>query len=383
MFIPTPGSVLDTPTELALRRFMFPNIPTTDRLLSWRPGVHLTFSLQTSSGSHLPNSKTHQAYIFKALRSSVEANTIQNYGSAIGVFISFAFDNGLSAREIFPISEGLLLAFVGSCCGSRALGTVKNYLSALSCWHRMWGQPWPIWPMVTQALKGVAKSAPAKKPLRSPIDTVDLLAVRAFLDPTTNPLHAAVWACTLVSFFGVCRLSETTSPSARFVDPSRHVTRDKVGPLRTVHGVKALEIRLPWTKTTLVDGATKVISEVDGLLDPVHAVRWHLSFNTLPSLSTSTTTLFSYKVRAGHGWRLVPLTKKLFLDTFSTALRAAGRPTFPGHSFRIGGASFYWHRGATEAEIKLLGGWSSNSFKVYLRDPLRGIAPVQQRLLRS
>ncbi|KAE8184068.1 hypothetical protein CF328_g7981 [Tilletia controversa] len=236
--------------------------------------------------------------------------------------------------------------------------------------------------MVTQALKGVAKLAPQKKHLRLPIDTIDLLAVRAFLQPTTNPFHAAVWACALFSFFGVCRLSETTSPSAKFVDPSRHVTRDRIEPFREVAGVLAVEVRLPWTKTTHTDGGSKVLSTADGLLDPIHALRWHLTFNTVPSAVPFTTTLFAYRVKAGSGWRLVPLTKKTFLAAFSAALRAAGRPTFSGHSFRIGGACFYWHRGATVPELKLLGNWASESFKVYLRDPLSGLVPVQQRLLQ-
>ncbi|KAE8197106.1 hypothetical protein CF328_g3943 [Tilletia controversa] len=382
-FIPTPGSVFDTPAELQLRRSLFPNIPTLDRLLTWRPGVQLSFSLQTSSGVQLPNSKTHQHQVLRALRSSIEPNTRQQYGSAIGIFLAAVFDMGLAAADIFPLSEGLLLAFVGSCCGNRAVGTVKNYLAALSCWHRMWGQPWVIFPMVTQALKGVAKLAPLKKPLRAPIETVDLLAVRSFLSPTTDHLHAAVWSCALFSFFAVCRLSETTSPSAKFVDPSRHVTRDKVEPVRSVAGAAAIEVRLPWTKTTWTDGASKILSEAPGLLDPVHALLWHLSFIHHSRADPSVTTLFSYKVRAGRGWRLVPLTKDTFLAIFSDALRQAGRPSFQGHSFRIGGACFYWHKGATVPEIKLLGGWSSESFKIYLRDPLRGLVPVQQRLLLS
>ncbi|KAE8180478.1 hypothetical protein CF336_g9275, partial [Tilletia laevis] len=164
-YIPTPGSKLDTPAELMLRRSLFPNVPTVERLLTWRPGVNLSFALLTSSGNHLPNSKTHQAQVLRALRSSIEENTRKNYGSGIGIFLAFAFDHGLAVTDIFPVSEGVLLAFVGSCGGVRSARTVKKYLSALSFWHRMWGQQWRIFPMVMQALKGVAKLAPQKKPL--------------------------------------------------------------------------------------------------------------------------------------------------------------------------------------------------------------------------
>ncbi|KAK0525510.1 hypothetical protein OC834_005145, partial [Tilletia horrida] len=68
------------------------------------------------------------------------------------------------------------------------------------------------------------------------------------------------------------------------------------------------------------------------------------------------------------------------LEQFSLALRKAGRPAFTGHSFRIGAATHFWHQGASVEEIKLLGGWASDAFRVYLRDPARGIGPLQHRL---
>ncbi|KAE8180762.1 hypothetical protein A4X06_0g9610 [Tilletia controversa] len=115
-------------------------------------------------------------------------------------------------------------------------------------------------------------------------------------------------------------------------------------------------------------------------LDPVQALLWHLSLNSVPSLDSASTSLFSYKVRAGSGWRMTPLSKVTMLNTFADALRMAGRPSFFGHSFRIGAATYYWHAGATVEEIKLLGGWASDSFRVYLRDPVLGLAPLQRRL---
>ncbi|KAE8218170.1 hypothetical protein CF319_g7903 [Tilletia indica] len=184
-----------------------------------------------------------------------------------------------------------------------------------------------------------------------------------------------------MSFWSACRLGETTVPSAAYFNPARHVTRAAVSPLRSLpDGSLALSVQLPWTKTTRVLGMSKVLASQGEELDPVHALRWHLSLNSLPNLDLSSIPLFSYKLRAGSGWRMIPLTKVTMLNTFSEALRLAGRPTFSGHSFRIGAATHYWHRGASVEEIKLLGGWASDSFKVYLRDPVLGLAPLQQRL---
>ncbi|KAL9938200.1 hypothetical protein V8E36_002823 [Tilletia maclaganii] len=338
-FPPIPGSIHDNPQEWLWRLSLFPVVPSEDRLLSWPPGLGLTMNLTTSTGIILSDSKYLHLSVLKTLKAGLEPSTRQNYGSSIAIFLRFCFDLGLSARDIFPISEGLLVAWVSSCVGSKALGTVRNYLSALKSWHLSWGQDWPVYGLVTQALKGVAKLAPARAPLRPPIEPVDLVAVRAFLQPSTSPLHAAVWACALFSFFCVCRLSETTTPSQQFFDPARHVTRANAGAVRRIGSTEAIEVELPWTKTTHTAGITKVVSRGAGMLDPLQALEWHLLLNKTRTTVDEQTPLFSYKVRAGRGWRLVPLTKSVFLTTFADALKAAGRPSFTGHSFRIGGAS--------------------------------------------
>ncbi|KAE8186723.1 hypothetical protein CF328_g7145 [Tilletia controversa] len=133
-------------------------------------------------------------------------------------------------------------------------------------------------------------------------------------------------------------------------------------------------------ETTGTDGMAKIISSRDDELDPLHALQWHLHLNSSTTADLDSTPLFSYKVSAGSGFRLVPLTKGKMLEVFCDALLRARRPTFSGHSFRIGGATHYWHQGATVDQIKLLGGWASDSFRVYLRDPIAGIAPLQQQL---
>ncbi|KAE8217493.1 hypothetical protein CF319_g8429 [Tilletia indica] len=380
-FPPPPDSSAFPDDEEFLRTTLFPNVPNADRLLCWRPGFDTTSTLTLSSGDPIPNASFLHVAVGRTLGAALEPSTRAHYGSAMGVFIKFCFDLGLSVRQIFPISEGLLLAFVSAQAGSKARGTVSNYLSALAAWHESWGRPWTSYPLVDRALQGVAKLAPEKKPLRAPIQLDDFLAVRSQLDTTSNPLHSATWACALMSFWSACRLGETTCPSTSFFNPARHVTRSAVGPLRlTDDGVLAVGVRLPWTKTTKRDGMIKVLSSQLPPFDPISALFSHLSLNSTPTLDAATTPLFSYKVPAGRGWRMVPLAKDKMVATFADALKRSGRAVFSGHSFRIGAATHYWHNGATVEEIKLLGGWESDSFKIYLRDPVAGIAPIQQRL---
>ncbi|KAE8243359.1 hypothetical protein A4X03_0g7786 [Tilletia caries] len=380
-FPPPLGPSVFSSDEASLRLSLFPNVPASERLLKWRPGLAPSPTLLLSSGSPLPASTHLNLIVAHTLQAALEPSTRTNCGHSLGVFLRFCFDLGLSVRQVFPISEGLLLAFVCAQAGSRSRKTVGNHLAALAAWHETWGVQWRRFDLIDRALQGVGKLAPAKLPLRPPVELADLFSARLFLDPTNNPLHAAVWACALMSFWSACRLGETTVPSATYFNPARHVTRSAVGPVQTLpSGAQALGVHLPWTKTTRAEGMTKVLSSQAAELDPIQALLWHLSLNSVPSLNSALTPLFAYKVRAGSGFRLTPLSKVAMLNTFAEALRQAGRPSFSGHSFRIGAATYYWHAGASVEEIKLLGGWASDSFKVYLRDPVRGLAPLQQRL---
>ncbi|KAE8179288.1 hypothetical protein CF328_g9528, partial [Tilletia controversa] len=337
--------------------------------------------LTLSSGKELPGTSFLNLAVGRALGSSLKPSTRSNYGYALGTFLRFCFELGLSTIDIFPLSEGLLLAFVSTQAGSKAKGTVSNYFSALSAWHDIWGVEWKRFPLVDRALQGIARLAPDKLPLRPPVRLSDLAAARSMLDIDSNPLDAAVWACALVTFWAACRLGETTCPSQNFFNPARHVTRSAVSAMSLLpDDALALSFHLPWTKTTKRAGMTKVFSSQPDLLDPISALHHHLSFNTTPSTDNSSTSIFAYRVKAGRGWRLVPLSKDKMLDVFGHALARAGLPSLPGHSFRIGAATFYWHHGATVEEIKLLGGWDSDLFKIYLRDPVLGLAPLQQRL---
>ncbi|KAE8235985.1 hypothetical protein A4X06_0g9694 [Tilletia controversa] len=76
---------------------------------------------------------------------------------------------------------------------------------------------------------------------------------------------------------------------------------------------------------------------------------------------------------------VLPLSKTKFLATFNAALVRSGQEAFQGHSFRIGGATMYWHTGTDIKSIKLIGGWTGNSVLKYLREYARGLLPAHER----
>ena len=64
-----------------------------------------------------------------------------------------------------------------------------------------------------------------------------------------------------------------------------------------------------------------------------------------------------------------PVTRSLFVEQLTLAFRFCGfDPKFyKGHSFRIGAATLAAQQGFSDAQIRLMGRWKSDSFKKYIR----------------
>ncbi|KAK0517810.1 hypothetical protein OC834_007969, partial [Tilletia horrida] len=119
------------------------------------------------------------------------------------------------------------------------------------------------------------------------------------------------------------------------------------------------------------------VAAVGGPLDPVVALFRHLALSPIHSSLKASTHLFAY--RQGRDGVCVPLDKTRMLEVFNDALLKAGKSAFSGHSFRIGGATAHWHAGASLADIKLIGGWSSDCVVRYLRDYAKGLLSVHRQ----
>ncbi|KAK7504500.1 hypothetical protein BaRGS_00004366 [Batillaria attramentaria] len=65
------------------------------------------------------------------------------------------------------------------------------------------------------------------------------------------------------------------------------------------------------------------------------------------------------------------VTRRTFVQVLKDTLTHAGIPShgFNSHSFRIGAATTYAKNGASDAQIRFLGRWKSDAFKVYIRSP--------------
>ncbi|KAE8179817.1 hypothetical protein CF328_g9361 [Tilletia controversa] len=373
------GATDDLPSHVAICEERY--ITASNRIFRWAPSPGPASSLSTSSGLNFDPSGLMRGAVTEVLEFSLEESTCVSYSTAIIKYCAFCDSAGIPIQDRCPPSSGLLLAFVSSFVAKIRADTAKKYLGAVATWHRLWGHDWVIFPQVTYALRGLKHFQPPANDLRPPILAAHLHAVKAHLDIDSDPLHAAVWACSLFSWWAVCRLAETTSPSTPSFTPSRNATRASVQAHRQVLGGKEIvRVDLPWTKTTKEKGQQKHVVKVGGALCPVEAFDNHLRLSPVPVSELSTTALFAFRSSSMPGSTLVlPLSKTKFLTTFNAALVRSGQEAFQGHSFRIGGATMYWHTGTDIKSIKLIGGWKGNSVLKYLREYARGLLPAHER----
>jgi len=97
----------------------------------------------------------------------------------------------------------------------------------------------------------------------------------------------------------------------------------------------------------------------------VCAMKSNLSFQQTKSTHSYCSPLF--ELPNGE-----PISRRSLMNFISPLLRLTGlEPTnYSGHSFRIGGATSASMAGLTDYEIQLMGRWSSDCYKRYIRSPL-------------
>jgi hypothetical protein len=78
------------------------------------------------------------------------------------------------------------------------------------------------------------------------------------------------------------------------------------------------------------------------------------------------------------------LKKNYFVDVMRLTLSQSGLDPslYSGHSFRAGAATTAGNVGFKDWELKMLGGWKSSAFNVYLRNP-KVTTPFAERLVSA
>ncbi|KAH7912345.1 hypothetical protein BJ138DRAFT_1004711 [Hygrophoropsis aurantiaca] len=296
---------------------------------------------------------------------SLDQNTRSNYGAGLLRFTQYCDSISISKEDRMPASSDLIATFAAHHAGSASGKTLANWLAGLHYWHIVNGAEWKADDQLHHVRRGFTKMVPpsSKRAKRPPVTLEALTILFEGLD-LSLPLDATVGTTSANAFWDCCRLGELLIPSLNLFDPLKHVSR-AVLPLdlhQLSDGTHYCSIAIPWTKTTLQEGASISITARDHITCPLKALSLHLDVNArLPPHAP----LFAYHFANDNGW--LPLTKSIFMTRCNEIWERAGFPPMPGHAFRISGATELLLQGVNPDVVAQQGRWKSQAFLEYWR----------------
>lgn len=245
-----------------------------------------------------------------------------------------------------------------------SVGVARKYLSAVRAWHIAQGWPPPLsdshHSRINWSLRGLENMhGGRRKPLRPPVTLAMLTALKATLS-LSDSFDACIWAMASCAFFGMMRFGEVSVTSRAAFRPSKHLTRAHAFFGVDMRGSPYARLDLPSAKTARIGEIQSVFLNEQGSLCPLAAL--HNLAQIVPALSDD--PLFSWRDSKGD---IRPMAKIRALERINSILMAWGWGTTFGHSFRIGGASFYLAKKVEPEIVRIAGRWKSLAYETYIR----------------
>lgn len=260
-----------------------------------------------------------------------------------------SLDPGIAASTQFePVSDSSL----------------RKYLAAVRAWHIAQGWPAPLseadHDRINWSLRGLTNlQGSRKRPVRPPVTIPMLRALRSALT-LTEPFDACIWAIALCAFWGLMRFGEVTVATRGAFSPAKHLTRGDVFTGRDKDGQPYARLDLPAAKTAKAGDIQSIFLVEQGDLCPLEALR-NLAA-VVPAGAAD--PLFSWRDSKGT---IRPMVKTRAMDHINGILASFGWGTTFGHSFHIGGASYFLAKGVDSEIIRIHGRWRSLAYEVYIR----------------
>ena len=278
----------------------------------------------------------------------MSGNTRAAYERSWKQFLDFCQTHALQHLPVDPSNLALYIAHLHD--QNFASNTIRSMISAISFHHKIQGHPDPSKHFLIQKLlQGCSKTTP-RAPLRSPI-TLDLLAR---LVETVSLIHGESYqkklfsAMFTVAFFGFLRVGEMVNNKC----PAHVLQLDNIVERSTQFFIKFSSFKFSRGRTPQI--ALKKYSNQS--ICPVRNLKLYL------------------RVRGSHPGDLFceadksPISRSKFYSNLNSCLSAIGsKAKIQGHSFRIGAATWAASVGMSDAQIRRLGRWTSNSFIAYIR----------------
>ncbi|KIJ22293.1 hypothetical protein M422DRAFT_277344 [Sphaerobolus stellatus SS14] len=174
------------------------------------------------------------------------------------------------------------------------------------------------------------------------------------------PFDACIWAISTCAFWGMMRFGEVTVKSQREFDGRKHLKQKDAVIEEDLYGKLYAKLDLPSVKTAKPGETQSVFVTVEDDLCPIEALR-NLN-RVVPAQAED--PLFSWR---DHKGRIHPMVKDKALHRINSIFSRNKWGSAFGHSFRIGGASFYLSQGVEPEVVRLAGRWKSLAYEAYIR----------------
>jgi hypothetical protein len=244
-----------------------------------------------------------------------------------------------------------------------SVSVVWKYLAAVRAWHIVQGWPPPLsnedHERINWSLWGLENmQSNRKRPIRPPITINMLRCLHASLN-LDDPFKACVWAMAVCAFWGMMRFGEVSVTTRGTFDPSKHLKRHNAHFGFDLDGKYYVRLDLPSGKTAKPGEIQSVFIVPQEGLCPIEALQ------NLPRVVPAgpDDPLFSWCDKHGD---VCPMVKSRAIDHINSILKSSGWGTTFGHSFRIGGASFYLAQKVDPEIVRIAGRWRSLAYEAYI-----------------
>jgi hypothetical protein len=287
-----------------------------------------------------------------AIGCAIESSTAATYSSATISYLNFCAMHGLPT-EPTPDSFSFFTVYMSSHIKPQS---VDNYLSGIC--HQLESLFPDVrqirkHPLIVKTLIGCKKMHAKNVARKRRISRADLMMLASTLTAATSHDDILFLCLTTTAFHGLMRLSELVWPdSTKLQDYRKVILRHSV----TITPA-AFEFTLPGHKANrLFEGSTILIRSTNTTDNPLSPFQRYLS---------SRDSTFPYHPELWLRRNGSIPTRSWFLSRFR---KFFPDKRFSGHSLRAGGATDLANNGVPHYLIQSIGRWSSDAFKIYLRN---------------
>jgi hypothetical protein len=174
-----------------------------------------------------------------------------------------------------------------------------------------------------------------------------------------DPFEACIWAMASCAYWGMMRFGEVSVWTRTGFDGAKHLKWTDMHFDRDLNSKHYAKLDLPSAKTAATGEIQSIFLVEQQGLCPLEALE-----NLARVVSAGPNDpLFSWMDRRGG---ICPMVRDTALEKINSIVMLCRWGTMFGHSFRIGGASFFLAQGVSPKIVRIAGRWKSLAYQAYI-----------------